>query len=43
MLDAILDKDQNKVDSGTEIRDGGYPLLPILNLFTNSVCLSDLI
>ena len=42
-LDVILDKGQNKVDSGTEIRDGEYPLLPSLNLFTNSVCVSYLI
>ena len=34
----MLDKGQNKVDSGAEIRDGGYPLLPWLNQFRNSVC-----
>ena len=39
-LDVLLDKGQNKVDSGAEIRDGGYPLLPWLYLFWNSVCAS---
>ena len=42
-LDVILDKGQNKVDSGTDIRDGDYLLFPCLNLFTNSVCVSYLI
>ena len=42
-LDVVLDKGQNKVDSGTEIRDGGYPLLSSLILFTNIVCGSYLI
>ena len=42
-LDVALDKGQNKVDSGTEIRDGRYPHLPNFNLFTNSVCVSYLI
>ena len=42
-LDVVLNKGQNKVDSGAEIRDGGYPLLPRLNQFRNSVCIvSDL-
>ena len=39
-LGVILDKGQNKVDPGAKIRDRGYPLLPRLNLFRNSVCVS---